>query len=234
MIAFFYSTMKYRMIAISSRWLQTFAYGVLVTVGAVIYILIFYIIFTALFKGPNPSGAILVLNFLMIVIVLLLLPVLNEVRATFRSMIMVGQVDIAYVIKKLNKLAAKNVDLRELAAFLADHLHFAYIGFIVNGRLYGSKALALSAEELEAITHLRSAGRGEVWQEPNKAVQKVLDDLDLKAVAELRNAKGRPFGQLLVGKPLGKTSFERRDLIQLEMMINLVATVIDSEKHIRA
>ena len=196
--------------------------------------MIFYIIFTALFKGPNPSGAILVLNFLMIVIVLLLLPVLNEVRATFRSMIMVGQVDIAYVIKKLNKLAARNVDLRELAAFLADHLHFAYIGFIVNGRPYGSKALALSAEELEAITHLRSAGRGEVWQEPNKSVQKVLDDLDLKAVAELRNAKGRPFGQLLVGKPLGKTSFERRDLIQLEMIINLVATVIDSEKHIRA
>ena len=234
MIAFFYSTLKYRMIAISSRWLQMFAYGVLIMVGAVIYILIFYIIFTALFKGPNPSGAILVLNFLMIVIVLLLLPVLNEVRATFRSMIMVGQVDIAYVIKKLNKLAARNVDLRELAAFLADHLHFAYIGFIVNDRLYGSKALALSADEMEAITHLRSAGRGEVWQEPNKTVQKTLDEMDLKAVAELRNAKGRPFGQLLVGKPLGKASFERRDLIQLEMIINLVATVIDSEKHIRA
>lgn len=234
MLAFFYSTLKYRMISISARWLQMFAYGVLLSVGAVIYMVIFYLIFTALFKGPNPSSAILVLNFLMIVIVLLLLPVLNEVGASFKSMIMVGQVDIAYVVKKLNKLAAKNVDLRELAAFLADHLHFAYIGFIVNGRLYGSKALALSADELDAITHLRTAGRLEVWQQPNKTVQKILDDLDLKAVAELKNAKGRPFGQLIVGKPLGKTSFERRDLIQLEMIINLVATVIDSEKHIRA
>ena len=56
----------------------------------------------------------------------------------------------------------------------------------------------------------------------------------LRAVAELRNAKGKPFGQLVVGKPLGKSTFERRDLLQLEMIINLVATVIDSEKHLRA
>ncbi len=234
MIAFFYSTLKYRMISISARWLQLFAYGVLIAVGAVIYMLIFYIIFTALFKIPNPSSAILVLNFLMIVIVLLLMPVLNEVSASMRSMISVGEVDIAYVVKKLNKIASKNVDLRELASFLADHLHFAYIGFIVNGKLYSSKALAMSAEELETVTKLREAARNEVWQQPTKAAQKILDELDLKAVAELKNAKGRPFGQLLVGKPLGKSSFERRDLIQLEMIINLVATVIDSEKHIRA
>ena len=65
-------------------------------------------------------------------------------------------------------------------------------------------------------------------------MQKILDELDLKAIAELKNAKGKPFGQLIVGRPLGKASFERRDLVQLEMIINLVATVIDSEKHIRA
>ena len=61
-----------------------------------------------------------------------------------------------------------------------------------------------------------------------------MDELNLKAVAELKNAKGKAFGQLIVGKPNGKTSFERRDLVQLEMIINLVAAVIDSEKHIRA
>ena len=202
--------------------------------GAAIYMLIFYLIFTALFKIPNPSASILVLNFIMIVIVLLLIPVINEVTASIRSMISVGQVDLAYVIKKLNRIATKNVDLRELAAFLADHLHFAYIGILINGRLYGSKALSISAGELEKIGKLRPAAAGGVWQEPNEAVQKILDELDLKAIAELKNAKGKPFGQLIVGRPLGKASFERRDLVQLEMIINLVATVIDSEKHIRA
>lgn len=234
LVTFYYAILRFRIIAISSSWLKTLSYVVLLVSGAVIYMLIFYLIFTALFKIPNPSASILVLNFLMIVIVLLLMPLINEVSASMRSMISVGQVDIAYVIKKLNRIATKNIDLRELAAFLATHLHFAYIGFIINGKLYGSKSLAMSADEITQITHMRPTARGEVWQEPNKSVQKILDELDLRAVAELRNAKGKTFGQIIVGKPLGKASFERRDLIQLEMIINLVATVIDSEKHIRA
>jgi len=232
--AYFYAVLKYRMISVSTRWMQVIAYVVVGFAGVMVYMLLFYTIFTALFKIPNPSAAILVLNFLMIVIVLLLMPVINEVTAGMKSMISVGQVDIAYVIKKLNKIATKNVDLRELAGFLADHLHFAYIGFIINDRLYGSKPLAMSAKEVEQIAHMKAAGAASVWQEPNKTTQKTLDDLGLKAVAELRNAKGKAFGQLVVGKPLGKSSFERRDLVQLEMIINLVATVIDSEKHIRA
>lgn len=234
MITFFYATLKYRLVKMTSRWLQIFAYGVIASIGVIVYMVIFYLIFTTLFKVPNPSSSVLVLNFLMIVIVLLLFPVINEVSASVRSMILVGQVDIAYVIKKLNKLAAGNVNLRELAAFLADHLHFSYIGFVINGRLYSSKPLAMSADEVGQIMKMKSPARSEVWMEPTKSAKKVLDDLDLKAVAELRNAKGKAFGQLLVGKPTGKTSFERRDLIQLEMIINLVASVIDSEKHIRA
>lgn len=231
--AYFYAVLKYHMISVASRWLQSATYAVVGLTGVAIYMLLFYTIFTALFKIPNPSTSVLVLNFLMIVIVLLLMPVIREVSAVLRSMIMVGQVDIAYVIKKLNHLATRNVDLRDLASFLADHLHFTYIGFIINGRLYGSRSLAMSPEELAAISHLRSSGR-DIWQEPNKTVQAAFDELGLKAVAELRNAKGKTFGQLVVGKPLGKSSFERRDLIQLEMIINLVATVIDSEKHLRA
>ncbi len=234
MLAYFYAILKYRIVSVSARWLRAMAYMVIISSGAAIYMMLFYLIFTALFKIPNPSTAILVLNFLMIVIVLLLMPVINEIKASVGSLISAGQVDIAYVIKKLNKIAAKNVDLRELAMFLADHLHFAYIGFIINNRLYGSKPLAMSADEVKQISGMKSASGNEVWQVPNKTVRKTLDELELYAVAELRNAKGKPFGQLVVGKPLGKTNFERRDLIQLEMIINLVATVIDSEKHIRA
>ena len=232
-IVFYYVLLKFRTVSVSSTSLKVLSSIVMMIGGAIIYMLIFYIIFTALFKMPNPSTPILVLNFLMVVILLLLMPVIREISASINSLISVGQVDIAYVIKKLNHIASKNVDLRDLAGFLADHLHFAYIGFIINGRLYGSKSLAISPAELNGITHLKSSTR-EVWQEPNKSVQKTFDELGLKAVAELRNAKGKPFGQLVVGKPLGKSNFERRDLIQLEMIINLVATVIDSEKHLRA
>ena len=53
--------------------------------------------------------------------------------------------------------------------------------------------------------------------------------LDINAVAELQDAKGKTFGQILVGKPQGKMGFERRDLIQLEMIVNLVAAMIDTK-----
>lgn len=234
MMCYFYAILKYRIISVSAQWLQVLAQVVLLATGAAIYMVIFYIIFTALFKIPNPSASVLVLNFIMIVIVLLLMPVIREIGASLNSLISMGKVDIAYVIKKLNHIATRNVDLRDLAGFLADHLHFAYIGFIINGRVYGSKSLAISPAELSGITHLRAASRGEIWQEPNKTVQKTFGDLGLYAVAELRNAKGKAFGQIIVGRLLGKTSFDRRDLLQLEMIINLVATVIDSEKHLRA
>lgn len=234
MLTYFYAILRYRVVSVSTPLLKTLAYVVILTSGVVVYMLIFYLIFNALFKIPNPSASVLVLNFLMIVIVLLLMPVINELMSSINSLIQVGQVDIAYVIKKLNHLATRNVDLRDLASFLADHLHFAYIGFVINGRLYGSKALAISSEELSSITHLKSSTGTEIWQKPNKTVEKTFDEMGLKAVAELRNAKGKPFGQIIVGKPLGKSTFERRDLIQLEMIINLVATVIDSEKHLRA
>lgn len=233
-IIFYYVLLKFRTVSISSVSLKALSSIIMMIGGAIVYMLIFYIVFTALFKIPNPSTSVLVLNFLMVVILLLLMPVIREITASINSLIQVGQVDIAYVIKKLNHLATRNVDLRDLASFLADHLHFAYIGFIINGRLYGSKALAISSEELSSITHLKSSTDQELWQKPNKTVQKTFDEMGLKAVAELRNAKGKPFGQIIVGKPLGKANFERRDLIQLEMIINLVATVIDSEKHLRA
>lgn len=234
MVIFFYSIIRYRIIAVEARWMRVLSYVVMMAVGVIVYMLLFYTIFTALFKIPNPSTAVLVLNFLMIVIVLLLMPVINELIASARSMISVGQVDIAYVIKKLNRLAAKNVDLRELAGFLADHLHFSYIGFIINGRLYGSKALSLSAEEIMQISKLKAATGSSIWQKPDEKVQKIFDEVSLSSVAELYNAKGKPFGQIVVGKPVGKNDFGRRDLMQLEMIINLVATVIDSEKHLRA
>ncbi len=233
MISYFYAILRYRVVSISAVFLKAFAYVVTMTAGAMVYMLIFYLIFTTLFKIPNPSTAVLVLNFLMIVIVLLLMPVITELTASIRSMISVGQVDIAYVIKKLNRLATRNVDLRDLAGFLADHLHFSYIAFIINGRIYGSKALSITSDEIKQITNMKSA-RGATWQVPSKSTQKIMDELGLKAVAELHNAKGKPFGQLVVGKPLGKMTFEHRDLVQLEMIINLVATVIDSEKHLRA
>lgn len=226
-IGLYYAILRYRLISLSASWLKTMSYIILICSAAVVYMIIFFVIFTALFKIPNPSASIFVLNFIMIVIVLLLMPVINEMFAFVNSLINTGQVDLAFIIKRLNKMA-NHVDYNELAGFLADHLHFSYIGFLINGRIYGSGPLALSSGEAREVSKLAAPEKG-IWQQFNQPVSEAFHRLDIYAVAQLDNAKGVPFGQILVGKPQGKMGFERRDLVQLEMIINLVAALIDTK-----
>ena len=233
-LCFYYAILRFRIMTLVTGWLKILSYIIIMMSGAIIYMIAFFAIFTALFHIPSPSSSVLILNFIMVVVMLLLIPVISEISAFVRSLISVQTVDIAYIAKKLNHLAPQNVDMRELASFLADHMHFEYVGFLINGRLYGSSSLPLSADELAQISMLKTARPGSVWQDFNEPVGKICSEQDISAIAELHNAKGKAFGQIIVGKPLGKMQFDRRDLIQMEMIINLVAAVIDSEKHLRA
>ena len=189
---------------------------------------IFYFIFVHIFKFEDLSETILVLNYIMIVVVMILFPVVNEVTNFINGLIRHGQVNLTFVIKKMNRMATEDVDLDMLAKFLARNLHFNYIGFIVGGKLYGSKPLMVKKSELKPLTDLGDPEYG-IWQELDGAAGVFCDNFEIKAVAELRDAKGKSFGQILVGKPLGKMGFERKDLIQLEAIINLVAAMIDTK-----
>lgn len=229
----FYATLRYHLYILNARWLRILAYLIILSLAAVFYMTIFYLILHFLFKFPDESAStIIILNFVMIVIVLMLFPVVNEATTRVRSLISVNQVDLTYVIKSLNRYATQNVNLNELADFLASHLHFSYIGFIINNRLYGSSHLKVSADELTELSVLEPADRG-IWQKISPEVKPLTDNLGITAVAELRNANGRPFGQILVGQPLGKETFAKRDLAQLELVVNLVASIIDSKRRLK-
>ena len=68
-----------------------------------------------------------------------------------------------------------------------------------------------------------------VWQEFDESTE-VWQKLNFSAVAALRTASGKTYGQVMVGKPRGKKSFTRRDLVQVETIINLTSVIIDSGK----
>ena len=223
----YYAILRYKLISISVRWLKVMSYIILICMAATLYMIIFFVLFTAIFKGSSPSAAVFILNFIMVVVILLLMPAFNEVFSFINSMINTRQVDLAFIVKHLNRMA-NNMDYNELAAFLADHLHFAYVGFIVKGRIYGSGPLALSTGEIREVSRLPAAEKG-IWQQFNEPVSRAFQRVGVYAVAQLEDAKSEPFGQILVGKPQGKMGFERRDLVQLEMIINLVAALIDTK-----
>ena len=232
LLCYYYSVVRYSLLSLSANWMKIFSYIILAIGAAIVYILIFYLVFMALFRIPSPSPAILLLNLIMAAIGLCLMPAIYETFTMLSSLVAMKQIDIGYITKKLSKLTKKTADPKEIAGFLADHLHLEYVGLLINGRLYGSGSLNISSDDLVEIEHLGAAKQG-IWQETNNVVSKIFIDLDLKNVAELHNNKNEVFGQVLLGRPVNKKVLTRQEIIQVEMVINLVASIIDAERHSR-
>lgn len=227
-IAFYYSILRYHVLNLSSIWLKILSYIVIMTSSAVIYMVIFSIIFALLFRGSTPSTEVIILNFIMILIVLLLFPAMNELNMFVNSLISTQDVDMIYIIKKLNKFTPRtNSDLKELADFLADHMHFESVNLLIDKQIYGSTKNKITADEVEIISELGDPENG-IWQNIDENDEKWLRH-GFSAVAALRDSSGKTFGQMIIGKPIGKINFNQRDIVQIESAINMVATTISSK-----
>jgi hypothetical protein len=231
-LSFYYSILRYHILNLSARWMNIFSYIILMMSAAVLYMIIFFLVFSTLFRVTSPSPEVFLLNFIMVLIMLFMIPLINELGAFMKSLIATGQVDVSYIVKKLNNLAPKDANKEELAGFLADHMHFSYVGFLINGKLYGSSSLPISQNELHQVQSLKPSTKG-IWQDFNEPVSRIFANIDINAVAELQDNTGKVFGQVLIGKPIGKMKFERKNLVQMEMIINLIALVIGPSTHSR-
>ena len=161
----------------------------------------------------------------MIAIVLLLTPAISEIFALTKSWIMTKQINIAYIVKKITALNRKQIDLKEMAGFLAEHMHFNDVGFLVNGRFYGSDDFRMTAASLEEIEKLKKPERG-IWQDVPST--QGVREAEISRIGVLTNAKGDVIGQMIIGKPVSRTTLSREDLTEIEMIINLMAVVVEN------
>ena len=232
-LAYYYSVVRYRVIVLSSRWMKVLSLIIFTVFGIVLYLVIFYLVFMALFKIPNPSWPVLLLNLIMTAIVLCLTPAALEIVSFMQSMIMINQINIGYISRKLNKLIGEKVDAKELAGFLADHLHYDYIGFLINGKLYGSGNIGISSKLLEKAADLGAPETG-IWQEVDEKTKDELEQNGVEAIAALFDDKGRQFGQVIFGKrSFGVESLSRKEEAQIEFAVNLTALVLNPKSRTR-
>ena len=226
-------TLKHRWFDMRNVAVKVWNYLTLATGAVIVYIALFYVIAKYLFH-VHASTEIIAINMIMIIIVVILLPIISELNTMVNSRVMTQRVDLTYVIKRLNRLATQNVSPKKLAEFLAKYLHFKVVGIIVGDKFYSSsKKLRLTSEEVSQIMLLENSGK-DIWQKIEGKGKETMEKHDLKAVAEMRNAKGRSFGQIVIGKPLGKVDFEKRDLAEISVIVNLVASIVDSEVRLEA
>ena len=225
----YYAIIKYRLLDLASSWLKILSHIIVMSLAAVIYLTLFFIIFMALFKVPSPSSAVIILNIVMIVIVLLLFPVLNEMSSYFRSLSSIKDIDLVYFVKKIQQMSKNYINYHELAGFLSDHLHFQYVGLVIDKKLYGSKQSRITAAEVTHISNYRTPVRG-VWLALDDATRDELKKCGIEAVAILRDAEGVVVGKIMLGRPIGNISFRNRDIASLETALTLTAAAISSEK----
>lgn len=226
----YYAILRYRLLDLSSPWLKSFSHIIVMSLAAIVYLVVFFIIFTALFRVPVPSIQVVILNVLMIVAVILLFPALNELSTFVGSLASAEVVDVAYIIKKLTSLIGYDVNLSEIANFLSDHLHFQYIGFVVDGDLCGSKDIKLPSEAITEVSKLRKTD-GNIWLKTDEKLSSTLARNGIVAVAELRDTKGKVIGQVLFGSPNGKINFEKRDLVPIEVVMQVIPVVMHPGNH---
>lgn len=223
---FYYSVVKYRILALTGDSMKLLSYIIVIAIGAIVYILLFYLVFTTIFRVATPSMEILILNLIMVAVVFCLLPAILEITAMIKASLPTKQIDLGYITKRLRRLNKQNVDYKELAGFLAQHLKLDYVGFLINGRLYGSKAMTLSAEDSSEYKKLKTPKSG-IWYAFDRART---EEDEIAQVALLLNAKDEPSGQILLGRPNSRRMLTKRELIELEMVLKLSGVIIDGDR----
>ena len=86
-LVIYYLILRYQALNLSFRWLKFFSYIVVVASIAIVYMIIFSIVFAALFRGSTPSIEVIILNFIMILIFIALMPAMNGLIRFIRSLV---------------------------------------------------------------------------------------------------------------------------------------------------
>ncbi len=225
-LGFYFSILKFKMVSLDSSWLKVLSSIVIISSAFIVYLLIFNLVFSALFKVPNPSFQVILLNFIMIAIVLALVPAFSEIRDLTKSLIMTRQIDLPYIVKKLSLENVKKSNLKEISSFLAEHMHFSYIAFLINDKLYVADDCKISAELLTKISKLPAPSHG-VWQPLSHLPANDTKESNITKIAVITSASGDMLGQMIFGRPISKPTLTHKDLVEIAMIVSLMGTIIE-------
>lgn len=225
-LGFYFSILKFKMVSLNSSWLKVLSTIVIISTAFIVYLLLFHLVFSALFKVNNPSTQVLLLNFIMIAIVIALVPAFSEIRDLTRSLIMTKQIDLPYIVKKLSIVDRKKPNLKEVSGFLAEHMHFSYIAFLVNDKLYVADDCKIPTELLTKIAKLPAPAHG-VWQKLDGLDTPVLKESNISKIATITSVNGEALGQMIFGRSASKPTLDHKDLVEIAMVVSLMGTIIE-------
>lgn len=225
-LGFYLAVLKFKMVSMNAGWLKILSFIVIVVTAFIIYLLIFHLVFSALFKVASPSYQVILLNFIMIAIVLALVPAFSEMMSLAKSLIMTKQINMPYVVKKLSSLDGKKINYKDVSGFLAEYTHFSYVGFIVKGKFYVADDCKIPNDLISDIEKLPAPTHG-AWQSLTSLGTEKVKECEISRIAVLAGANGEIVGQMVFGRPTTKTTLEHKDLVEIAMIASLMGTMIE-------
>lgn len=226
-MSFYYSVVKFRTLNISARWMKLMSYVILTATAVIIYLLVFYIVFTTLFRTPNPSVEVLILNGIMAIFLIAMMPALLELTDFMKASFLSDRIQLGYITKKLDNIKPKDFNPRELVQFLADTLHYEDCALILAKHTYVTNNMRFPADEVEEILRLKPTD-GLIWVKSSEKTLK--NGFCVSEVATLKDSKGKEIGRLVFGKRIGGKTFQRKELVKVEAVVNMVSALVE-ESH---
>ncbi len=226
MLTFYYSTVKYRIMAMSSKWMEIMSYGIIIASAIIFYLLAFYAVFSALFGVSNPTLEVIFLNLIMAALLLLLIPTLNELAGFMKASYNVDKIELGYVTKKLERISRTDFDPKDTAKFLAEVLHYSFFAIIVDKKVYSSNDAKFTAEEIDRINHLKLIDH-KVWIPQTELTANGVNGHSITNVVFLTNKSNKPIGKAVFGKRLSEQSQSRKEKIKQEAVIAMLSAVLE-------
>ena len=225
-LSFYFSILKFKIISLDSLWLKILSSIVVISSAFIIYLLIFHLVFSALFRTPRVSFDVVLLNFIMIAVVLVLVPAFSEIMSLVKSLMMTKQIDLPYIVKKLSTLDRKKLSKKDVSGFLAEHMHFSYIAFLTNDRLYVADDCKIPSEVVAEINRLPISTNG-AWLDTSKISDETMKESEISEIAIMTGGNGEAVGLMIFGKPTSKVKLEQKDLIEMSMVVSLMGIIIE-------
>ena len=226
-MSFYYSVVKFRTLDISTSWMKVMSYAILIATAVIIYMLVFYIVFAAMFRTPNPSIEVLILNSIMAIFLITLMPALLELTDFMKASFLSDKIQLGYITKKLDNISPKDFNPKEIVDFLADTLHYEGCALILSKHTYATDTLRLSTDETEDILKLKPMD-GLIWVKDPEMTLK--SGSSVSEVASLRNSKGVEIGKIAFGKRINDRAFQKKEFVKVEAVVEMVSILIE-ESH---
>ena len=223
-MSFYYSVIKFRTLNISTRWMKIMSYAILTAFAVIIYLLVFYVVFAALFRVPNPSVEVLILNGVMAAFLIAIMPALIELTGFIKASFLSDRIQLGYITKKIDNIKPKDFNPRELVQFLAETLHYENCALILPKHTYATDNVRFSTDEADDLLRLKPAD-GLIWAKTPERTLK--NGFCISEVASLRDSNGKEIGKLVFGKKVNGHALQRKELAKVEAVANMVSVLIE-------